>query len=106
MPAALSRLDPKSNPSVAVIVAGVLVAAVTLVGDIRTAWSFSAMAVLLYYGITNLAALRLDRDRITSWLGLASCVLLSFFVPLAVWLFGLALIGAGLAWKVGVWARS
>ena len=106
MPTTLSRLDSRSNPSIAIIVAGALVAAVTLIGDIRTAWSFSAMAVLLYYGITNLAALRLDRDRVTSWLGLASCVLLSFFVPLAVWLIGLALIGAGLVWKVGVSARS
>ena len=106
MPTTLSRLDSRSNPSIAIIVAGALVAAVTLIGDIRTAWSFSAMAVLLYYGITNLAALRLDRDRVTSWLGLASCVLLSFFVPLAVWLVGIALIGAGLVWKVGVSAHS
>ena len=105
MPAALSQLDSKANPSIAIIVAGVLVGAVTLVGDIRTAWNFSAMAVLLYYGITNLAALRLDQGRVTSWVGLASCVLLSFFVPLAVWLVGFALIGLGLLWKVRVFAR-
>jgi basic amino acid/polyamine antiporter, APA family len=105
MPAALSRLDSRSNPSMAVAVAGALVAVVTLAADIRAAWSFSAMTVLLYYGITNLAALRVDRGRVTAWAGLASCLFLSFFVPLQVWLLGLALIGGGLLWKVGFSAR-
>ncbi len=106
MPSALSRLDARSNPSIAVVVAGTLVAAVTLVGDIRVAWSFSAMTVLLYYGITNLAALRIDRTRVTAWVGLASCVFLSFFVPLEVWLVGLVLVSAGLLWKLGVFVLN
>jgi APA family basic amino acid/polyamine antiporter len=76
------------------------VAGLTLVGDIGLAWSFSAMTVLLYYGLTNLSALAVDRRRPTGWLGLASCVFLSFFVPLPVWLTGAGLIAAGVAWKV------
>jgi APA family basic amino acid/polyamine antiporter len=99
MPETLARLDTRQEPTVAIVLSGLLVAAVTLVGDISLAWSFSAMTVLLYYGITNLAALRLDRRRVTSWIGLASCVFLSFFVPLDVWLIGVGLLVIGLIWK-------
>lgn len=101
MPASLARLDRRSEPTSAVLLTGVLVACVTLIGDIGLAWSFSAMTVLLYYGATNLAALAVDRARATSWLGLASCVFLSFFVPPQVWLLGAALLVVGWLWKTG-----
>lgn len=101
MPARLARLDHRSEPTVAVLLTGVLVAGVTLVGDIGTAWSFSAMTVLLYYAATNVSALALDRRRFTAWLGLGSCVFLSFFVPLTVWLAGVVLVGLGWLWKMG-----
>lgn len=101
MPAKLAELDDRSEPRLAILVSAVLVAALTLIGDIALAWSFSAMTVLLYYGITNLAALALDRSRITAWLGLASCVFLSVFVTLGVWLAGAVLMAAGLLWKTG-----
>ncbi|HEU4895394.1 MAG TPA: APC family permease [Acidimicrobiia bacterium] len=101
MPRALARLDGPSQPVIATILSASLVAALTLLGDIGLAWSFSAMTVLLYYGITNLAALAIDARRVTGWLGLVSCVFLSFFVPLGVWLTGAALILGGLLWKTG-----
>lgn len=99
MPKSLSKLGRTGQPTAAVVLSGLAVAAVTLIGDISMAWSFSAMTVLLYYGITNLAALAVDRHRLTSWAGLGSCVFLSFFVPLSIWLFGLGMIAAGLLWK-------
>lgn len=99
MPAGLAHLGRASQPIAAIVLSGGLVAAVTLIGDISLAWSFSAMTVLLYYGITNLSALRLDPRRPTAWMGLASCVFLSFFVPFTIWLTGLGLIAAGLIWK-------
>ena len=39
------------------------------VGDLAIAWSFSAFTILLYYGITNLSALALDRRRWTASAG-------------------------------------
>ena len=99
MPGALARLDGRSQPVVAITLSAVLVAGLTLLGDIGLAWSFSAMTVLLYYGLTNLAALAIDRSRVTGWLGLASCVFLSLFVSWGVWATGVALIVAGLLWK-------
>jgi len=100
MPRRLAALDRRRQPLAAIGLSGILIALVTLVGDIALAWSFSAMTVLLYYGITNLAALSLERTRATAWAGLVSCGLLSLFVPLSVWLTGAALVVAGLLWKL------
>jgi APA family basic amino acid/polyamine antiporter len=102
MPPRLADLDRRGSPIYAVACAAVPVVVIALLGDISIAWSFSAFTVLLYYGITNLAALALDRRRWTAWVGLASCVALSFFVPLSVWLTGVLLIAAGGVWK---WVR-
>lgn len=99
MPAGLARLNSARQPQNAVILAGLLVAAATLIGDIGLAWSFSAMTVLIYYAITNLAALAVDRTRLTSWLGLASCLVLSVFVPPQIWLVGAGLTLVGILWK-------
>lgn len=106
MPAALAELDRRSEPNRAIVLSAALVAALTLIGDIGLAWSFSAMTVLLYYGITNLAALALDRRRPTAWLGLASCVFLSFFVSFGVWITGVSLIAVGSVWKALYRRRS
>lgn len=99
MPERLARLDRGSNPTAAVLTAAAPVLAIVLIGELSLAWSFSAFTVLLYYGITNLSALALDRRRWTAWAGLASCLSLSFFVPPTVWLTGAGLIGIGLIWK-------
>lgn len=99
MPEALARLDRRSVPVVAIITAAMPIAVIALIGDISLAWTFSAFTVLLYYGITNLAALRLDRGRWTAWAGLLSCLFLSFFVPAGVWITGTGLIAVGLIWK-------
>jgi APA family basic amino acid/polyamine antiporter len=99
MPGALARLDQRREPAAAILVSAVLVATLTLIGDIGLAWSFSAMTVLLYYGLTNLSAVALNRRRVTAWLGLLSCLSLSFFVPLGVWLTGISMLALGLIWK-------
>ncbi len=99
-PRAFGRLDPSgSTPTAAVVAVGVLIALLVLVGDVRTTWSFSAFTVLVYYAITNLAALALPPGarRFPRWvagLGLLSCVGLAFFVAPAVWLTGTGLLAA------------
>jgi len=105
LPAALARLDPaRTTPYVAVIGSGAPVLALTLVGDVRTTWSFSAFTVLIYYAITNLAALRLPEAerRYPRWvagLGLAACLGLAFWVDRPVWIAGLALLALGLGFR-------
>jgi APA family basic amino acid/polyamine antiporter len=82
---------------------GGVIAALTLIGDVRVTWSFSAFTVLVYYAITNLAALALPaQDRLfPRWVagaGLVSCLSLAFFVEPLVWGVGLGLIVVGLGW--------
>lgn len=104
LPETFARIDRRgSTPTVAVIAVGVLVTALAALGDVRLTWSFSAFTVLVYYAITNLAALRLRGDarlypRWVSVLGLVSCLFLAFWVEPRIWLTGLGSIAAGLLW--------
>lgn len=93
------------TPTAAVLGVGLLVTALTAVGSVQLTWSFSAFTVLVYYAITNLAALRLqgaDRlfPRFVSVLGLLSCLFLAFWVEPRIWLTGLATLGVGLGWHL------
>ena len=101
-PAALARIEERSrSPRSAVLAVGTGIALIALVGDVGLTWSFSAFTVLVYYAITNLAALRLPAEArlYPRWIpaaGLAGCLGLAFWVEPRVWMVGLALIGVGL----------
>ncbi|MEJ2540614.1 MAG: APC family permease [Gemmatimonadota bacterium] len=101
-PGVLARIDrARSSPVAAVWACGVLIAGIALVGDVQVTWSFSAFTVLVYYAITNLAALRLPPDKrlFPRWIsvfGLMGCLGLAFWVEREVWLLGLGLLAAGL----------
>ncbi len=100
MPAVFAHIRDDS-PRSAVLGVGILIALITLPGQVMLSWSFSAFTVLVYYAITNLAALRLPPEnrlypRVFSCCGLAACVFLAFQVDPKVWMFGLGLIGVGL----------
>ena len=105
MPQAVARIDASgSTPLVAVPVVGVAIAVLVLLGNVKTTWSFSAFTVLIYYAITNLAALRLPAGerlfpRWVAWAGLAACLFLAFWVETRIWLVGLGMIGVGLIWQ-------
>ena len=108
VPAELAAIDTeRSSPRAAVLVAGACVAAVATLGDFETAWTFSALTVLVYYAITNLAALRLpaERRRLPRALaaaGLVSCLALAFWIEPRVWLAGLALLAAGFVMRAAL----
>lgn len=105
LPRGLAAVSSKSStPSVAVIAVGIGVGTLALIGDVKTTWSFSAFTVLVYYALTNLAATRLTADErlfspIVPWLGLISCLGLAFWVQPKIWIFGVALIIAGLVFQ-------
>jgi APA family basic amino acid/polyamine antiporter len=104
MPRILARLNQQqTTPYWAVLVVGVAIAFLVLLGNVKTTWSFSAFNVLIYYAITNLAALRLPpQERLypqwVGWLGFGSCLFLAFWVESSIWQVGLGLIVAGLIW--------
>ncbi|MFE1748207.1 APC family permease [Coleofasciculus sp. H7-2] len=104
MPRILARLNRQgTTPDLAVVVVGIAIALLVLLGNIKTTWSFSAFNVLIYYAITNLAALKLpESERLypkwIAWTGLGSCLFLAFWVEPQIWQIGLGLIVAGLIW--------
>jgi len=105
MPAATGRVSESGTPGVAVIVVGAVIAALVLIGDVKTTWSFSAFTVLIYYAITNLSALRLPAEqriwgRWWAWMGLVGCLGLAFWVQWQIWGIGLTILALGLVWKL------
>ena len=105
MPSGLAELQgTQASPRRAVLVVGCLISVLALTGSVKTTWSFSAFTVLVYYAITNLAALLLPvaARRFPRWLaacGLVSCLGLAFWVEPHIWLAGLAWVAVGLLWQ-------
>lgn len=95
----------EGSPRRAVIGVGVVIGMLALIGNVRTTWSFSAFTVLVYYALTNLAALRLPPEQrlFPRWVagcGMASCLGLAFWVEPGIWIAGLVLMGAGQIWHL------
>ena len=101
-PGMFAKLDRGRGPRAALLAVGGVAALLSMSGNIGLTWSFSAFTVLVYYAITNLAALRLPPEarlhsRFFAWAGLASCLFLAFQVDRHVWAGGTLLLLAGLA---------
>jgi len=112
VPGVLGRLNASgTTPYWAVLAVAVIIAALITIGEVRTTWSFSAFAVLIYYSLTNLAAWRMAPSerlypRWIAGLGLVACLGLAFWVERRVWLAGLGSILIGLVWHAIARRRS
>ncbi|MBA2530263.1 MAG: amino acid permease [Euzebyales bacterium] len=101
LPQSLAAVHPRyAVPHRAELLVGALVGVTVALVDLRQAIGFSAFAVLVYYGITNAAALTLDASdrRWPRWLaaaGLAGCALLGVNLPPSSVLAGGAVLLAG-----------
>jgi APA family basic amino acid/polyamine antiporter len=102
LPRSLAHVDAdRSSPLRAVLLVGLAVVAIAMFGSVRLSWSFSAFTVLVYYALTNIAALRLPPSRrlyhpAVAVAGLVGSGGLAFFVEWRVCAAGLAVLGAGL----------
>ncbi|MCH2148778.1 MAG: APC family permease [Phycisphaerales bacterium] len=105
MPQACAKIQSEaSTPNTAAITVTVIIGTLIVVGDFAFAWSLSAFTVLIYYALTNLAALRLQQHQRTvpRWiavLGLLFCCALAFSVPLETWSIGIGVLASGFAWR-------
>ena len=89
LPQSLAKLssDNQSAPAATWLTFAVM-AAIASLGGIQSAWTLSAFTVLVYYGITNIAALKVSPEQrfIPKWvsvLGLMSCFGLVVLAALA-----------------------
>lgn len=101
LPSALGQVHPRHGvPSTAVVVVGLVAAAIAATGALATVASAAAFTILIYYFITNMAALRQPlEDRryhpAVPMFGLAGCALLALSLPPRVMLIGSGVLLAG-----------
>ncbi len=106
LPRVFAKVDNAGHaPAPAVLLVTAVVAVLIAVGSIRHAWSLSAVTVLIYYGLTNAAALRLptqDRryPRVIAWVGLVGCFGLSLTLEPVYVFVGLGFVAAALGLHV------
>jgi APA family basic amino acid/polyamine antiporter len=98
LPSSLAHVD-RGSPRRAVAVTGGVIAALALIGSVKTTWSFSAFSVLVYYAIANACALRQPAEerrfpRIVPIAGLVACAGLAWWVESRIWLVGVGLVVA------------
>jgi APA family basic amino acid/polyamine antiporter len=91
------------NVTLSVIVVGAVVVGLAAIGNVKTTWTFSAFTVLIYYAVTNLAALQLAKsERLYgkgwAWVGLIACLGLAFAIEWQIWSIGLGLLAIGFLW--------
>lgn len=106
VPGALAAVHARYRvPHRAELAVAAVVIVVVLLGDVRQAIGFSSCTVLVYYAITNAAALTLGRDpgrklpvQALAVLGLAGCLLLAVNLPLTSVVAGFGVLAVGAAW--------
>ncbi|MEM7392613.1 MAG: APC family permease, partial [Verrucomicrobiota bacterium] len=104
LPQVFASIDRKGkSPWAATLLVGLIVLSLTFIGDLTVTWTFSAFTVLIYYAITNFAALKIPPEQrlFPRWIsvaGLISCLFLAFWVPPKIWLIGLLLLAVGYFW--------
>ncbi|HEU0301135.1 MAG TPA: amino acid permease, partial [Longimicrobium sp.] len=103
LPRFLQHVHPRHGvPGRAVLAVGAAAAVVAATGTLRGVASAASFTILVYYGIANLAALRMPRgaklypDAVPA-VGLVSCAVLSVSLAPPVILTGLAILAVGLA---------
>jgi APA family basic amino acid/polyamine antiporter len=105
LPVSLATLNRAASPVVAVVAVGLAVGALVAAAGVVRLLSVSAFTVLVYYGLTNVSALRLERDRrlvpaAVPWAGLAFCLTLAASISPRHVAVGAAILLSGVAWRL------
>jgi len=106
LPSFLAHVHPRySVPSRAVLLIGAVTVAVAATGTLREVASAAAFTILIYYGIANLAALRMPREAklypyFIAVTGLATCALLAISLSPETVLIGCVMLVAGVTLRL------
>lgn len=103
LPVCTCRLHPRyATPHYAIAITGACTIAAIMVGDMTLVIGISTFAMLIYFVISNLCALRIPREKrqypcIIPVIGLCTCIVMMVFLDPFVWMVGFAGIGMGIA---------
>jgi basic amino acid/polyamine antiporter, APA family len=106
LPLLFGRIHPRfSTPHYAIVITGACMIAALLLADLALVVSVSTFAMLLYYLIANIAALRLPRDHLmyprgVPIIGALSCIGLIAFLSRDSWMIGCIGLATGGLWFV------
>lgn len=106
LPQALSHISQKSGvPSYGIFLSGLVILLTIWTGELTFITQTASFTILIYYSITNLSALRLDKkDHFLPpwipWAGLILCVLMAFSLPVPSILAGLTLLLMGHLFRI------
>ena len=112
LPGTLASIHPRSHvPDHAELAVAAAVTVLVLTTDLRGAIGFSSFGVLTYYAIANASAWTQDREwrrwpRTLNALGLAGCLVLVATLPVSAVAVGIAVLAAGLGWRLALLRRS
>ncbi|MBC7805403.1 MAG: amino acid permease [Akkermansiaceae bacterium] len=105
MPPVFAYISNASGvPFVGVLFCGAVVVSLALLGTLKVITASATFAILLYYAVANLAALRLTGEqkrfpRVVAYVGLGACILLAASLPLPVIASGCLLLAVGFAFR-------
>ncbi|HET7799775.1 MAG TPA: APC family permease [Humibacillus xanthopallidus] len=111
LPRPLAAVHPRyAVPHVAEVTVAVVVCALVLLTDLRSAIGFSSFGVLTYYAVANAAALTQQRPhrrypRFVPVVGLLGCLVLAFAVPTTSLVAGVVVLAVGLLGRLVVRSR-
>lgn len=106
LPGPLAAVDPRHQvPARAQLLLGLVVVAIVLAADLRGAIGFSSFGVLVYYAVTNLAALRQPAQqrrwpRPLQLLGMVGCVVVALSLPTGAMVGGIAVLAIGFGYRL------
>jgi len=102
LPKALGQIGTRQQvPSTAIVVTGTIIGLLVAFGTLKEVASAASFTILLYYTVTNIAALRMapSDKRFSPWIarvGLVSCLVLAASLDARTVFAGLCLLGLGL----------
>jgi basic amino acid/polyamine antiporter, APA family len=102
LPAGLASVHPRfGSPGRAVLLIGAVAAVVAAAGTLRGVAAAASFTILVYYGIANVAALRMPQHArlvpdLVPWIGVTSCALLLVSLDMTTIMTGSAVLAAGL----------
>ncbi|MDM7922734.1 MAG: amino acid permease [Pyrinomonadaceae bacterium] len=106
LPSALEHVSrSRSVPDVGIVLSGAVIVTLAVFGTLQFVISAAAFTILIYYGIANICALKMEKadklyPKAVAVVGLIFCIAMAASLPLVTIAAGLSLLAAGFIFRV------